>query len=60
MAEAQRRPESRKEAPAIQAALIAERRAQLRALLMLALALLLFFLLRGRPLDLFHAGWWRL
>ena len=47
-------------APDHKAALLAERRAQLRALLLLAFALLIFFLLRGRPLDLFHPGWWRL
>lgn len=41
-------------------ALIAERRAQLRALLLLALVLLVFLILRARPLLLFHAGWWRL
>ncbi len=37
-----------------------ERRAQLRGLLLLALAVLLFLLWRARPLLLFRPGWWRL
>ena len=36
-----------------------ERRAQLRGLLWLALAVLLLLLWRARPLLLFHSGWWR-
>ncbi len=43
-----------------QAALARERRSQLRGLLLLALAVLIFILLRARPLHLFHPGWWRL
>jgi hypothetical protein len=43
-----------------QAAFWRERRAQVRGLLWLALAVLLFLLWRARPLLLFHAGWWRL
>ncbi len=41
-------------------ALQAERRSQVRALLVLAVTLLLFLLLRARALHLFHPGWWRL
>ena len=37
-----------------------ERRSQLRGLLWAALAILVFLLLRARPLQLFHPGWWRL
>lgn len=37
-----------------------ERRSQLRGLLLLALAVLIFILFRARPLQLFHSGWWRL
>lgn len=40
--------------------LLAERRSQLRALLLLALGLLVFLLLRAGPLHLFGPGWWRL
>ncbi len=40
-------------------ALRRERRSQLRSLLLLAGAVLLFLLLRARPLLLFHRGWWR-
>ncbi len=36
-----------------------ERRSQLRGLLLLAAAVLLFLLYRARPLLLFHPGWWR-
>ena len=36
-----------------------ERRSQLRGLLVLAGAVLLFLLLRARPLLLFQRGWWR-
>ena len=41
-------------------ALQAERRSQVRALLLLSVTLLLFLLLRARALHLFHPGWWRL
>lgn len=41
-------------------ALSRERRSQLRGLLWAALAILVFLLLRARPLELFHPGWWRL
>ena len=37
-----------------------ERRSQLRGLLWIAAAVLVFLLLRARPLQLFHPGWWRL
>ena len=37
-----------------------ERRSQLRGLLWIAVAVLVFLLLRARPLQLFHPGWWRL
>ena len=37
-----------------------ERRSQLRGLLWLALAALIFLLWRSGPLHLFHRGWWRL
>jgi hypothetical protein len=36
-----------------------ERRSQLRGLLLLALAVLVFVIYRAKPLLLFHAGWWR-
>ena len=42
------------------AALLRERGSQLRGLLWLALAVLVFILLRARPLHLFHPAWWRL
>lgn len=42
------------------AALIRERRSQLRGLLFLAAVVLLFLLVRARPLHLFHTDWWRL
>jgi len=42
------------------AALLRERQSQLRGLLWLALAGLIFMLFRARPLHLFHPGWWRL
>ncbi len=48
------RPEERRQA------LGRERRSQLRGLLWIALAVLVFLLLRARPLLLFHPGWWRL
>lgn len=37
-----------------------ERRSQLRGLLWITAAVLVFLLLRARPLQLFHPGWWRL
>jgi hypothetical protein len=43
-----------------QAAFARERRSQLRGLLWLGLAVLLFVLYRARPLLLFRSGWWRL
>ncbi len=43
-----------------QQALGRERRSQLRGLLWIAAAVLVFLLLRARPLQLFHPGWWRL
>lgn len=54
------RPPERPNAADHRPALDAERRAQIRALLLLALGLLLFLLFRARPLQLFHPGWWRL
>jgi hypothetical protein len=36
-----------------------ERRSQLRGLLLLAAAILLFLLYRARPLHLFAPDWWR-
>ena len=41
------------------AALLRERRSQLRGLLWLAAVVLIFLLVRARPLMLFHPGWWR-
>jgi hypothetical protein len=41
------------------AALARERRSQLRGLLLLAALVVIFLLVRARPLHLFHAGWWR-
>jgi hypothetical protein len=41
------------------AELLRERRSQLRGLLWLALVVLIFLLVRARPLMLFHPGWWR-
>lgn len=41
-------------------ALKRERRSQLRGLLWIAAVALAFLLLRSRPLQLFHPGWWRL
>ena len=46
--------------PRTAAAHTQERRHQLRGLLLLALAVLLFSLLRAGGLSLFHPGWWRL
>lgn len=40
-------------------ALRRERRSQLRGLLLLALAVFVFLVLRARPLMLFHPNWWR-
>jgi hypothetical protein len=37
-----------------------ERRSQLRGLLLIAAAVLIFLLIRARPLHLFHPSWWRL
>jgi hypothetical protein len=37
-----------------------ERRSQLRGLLLIAAAVLIFLLIRARPLHLFHPNWWRL
>jgi hypothetical protein len=35
-----------------------ERRSQLRGLLLIAAAVLIFLLIRARPLHLFHPNWW--
>lgn len=59
MAKAAQRPEHRAETDH-QMALGTERRAQIRALLLLALVLLLFLLFRAGPLHLFNPGWWRI
>ena len=40
-------------------ALRRERRSQLRGLLLLAVAVFVFLVLRARPLLLFHPNWWR-
>jgi hypothetical protein len=37
-----------------------ERLSQLRGLLWLGLAVLIFVLRRAKPLHLFHPSWWRL
>ena len=41
------------------AALLRERLSQLRGLMWLAAVVLIFLLVRARPLMLFHPGWWR-
>ena len=41
------------------AALARERRSQLRGLLLLAAVVVIFIILKARPLHLFHTFWWR-